>query len=97
MNDNTLTNEQWSELSEAIKLFDQKDDRTVLNQVLGLCKIIIFLLRFICVIVSIMNNVIESLDDDFQTDACIDVEKQSVITLIEIELSEMIATHNGTF
>jgi hypothetical protein len=44
-----------------------------------------------------MNNVIESLDDDFQTDACIDVEKQSVITLIEIELSEMIATHNGTF
>ena len=40
MNDNILANEQWSELSEAVNIFDQKGDRTILNQVLGLCDII---------------------------------------------------------
>jgi hypothetical protein len=40
MNDYILTDEQWSELWEAVKLSDQKGDRTILYQVLGWCDII---------------------------------------------------------
>jgi NAD(P)H-nitrite reductase large subunit len=96
MNDNILTNEQWSELWKAIHLFDQTDDRTVLNRMLSLYKMITILLRLISVIVSIMNDLVESLDDDSQMNECNDVEKQFVITSIEIELAEMIAV-NGIF
>ena len=44
MNDNVLTDEQWLELWEAVDIFDQKGDRTILNQVLGLCDIIFHLM-----------------------------------------------------
>jgi NAD(P)H-nitrite reductase large subunit len=43
-----------------------------------------------------MNNLVESLDDDSQINECNDVEKQFVITSIEIELAEMISV-NGIF
>jgi hypothetical protein len=77
MDDKILNNEQWTELWEAIALFDEKNDRTVLNRVL----------------VSIMKNVIETLDDDSPTDEEDDMEKQLAITLIEIELAELIAVN----
>ncbi|CAF1027361.1 unnamed protein product [Rotaria sordida] len=76
-NNNILTNEQWLEISEAIKLVDETGDRTVLNQLL----------------ISIMTNFIETLDndDDFQKDDDDNMERQFVIALIESELAEMIA------
>ncbi|CAF4091065.1 unnamed protein product [Adineta steineri] len=43
-----LTDEQWSQLCEAVNIFDQNGDRTILNQVL----------------VSLMTTIIYSLDDD---------------------------------
>ncbi|CAF3401134.1 unnamed protein product [Rotaria sp. Silwood2] len=79
-NNNVLTNEQWLELSNAINLFDQTHDRTVLNRIL----------------ISIMKNFIESLDnddDDFQENDDDNMEKQFVIALIESELAEMNAVH----
>ena len=81
------------ELSEAVDLFDQKGDRTVLNIVLGLFETIMILLGFISVVVSIMKNVVESLDDDSVTNEDSDMEKQSVITIIEIELAELVAVN----
>jgi hypothetical protein len=93
MNDTILNDEQWSELWKAINLFDQKGHHTALNRVLGLCKIILILLRSICIIVSIMKNIVEYLDDDVQPNECNDVEKQLVITLIEAELAEIIAAN----
>ncbi|CAF3376455.1 unnamed protein product [Rotaria sp. Silwood1] len=78
-NNNILTNEQWSEISEAIYLVDQTGDRTVLDRVLIL----------------IMKNFIESLDsdeeDDVQKNDDDNMEKQFVIALIESELAEMLA------
>ncbi|CAF1097501.1 unnamed protein product [Adineta steineri] len=49
---NILTDEQWSQLCEAVNIFDQKGDRTILNQVL----------------VSLMTTIIYSLDDDDEDD-----------------------------
>ncbi|CAF4014380.1 unnamed protein product [Rotaria sp. Silwood2] len=77
-NNNVLTNEQWSEISEAINLADQTGDRSVLNGIL----------------ISIMKNFIESLDNDdedadFQKNDDDNIEKQFVIVLIERELAEM--------
>jgi hypothetical protein len=37
MSENILNDDQWVQLWEAINVFDQKGDRTILNRVLGLC------------------------------------------------------------
>ena len=94
MNDQFFTDEQWSELSQAIDLFDQSGDRTVLNRVLGTSVRLICLAIGCCgtfvlliPIVSVLQSLVEELDDDN------DMENHFVIASIESELAEII---NGT-
>ncbi|CAF1356469.1 unnamed protein product [Adineta ricciae] len=84
MDDCLLSDEQWSELSRAISVYDQQGDRTTLNQVL----------------VFILKSLVESIDDQDDPTATPNkndedfIEKQLVIALIESELAELIDANN---
>ncbi|CAF0782627.1 unnamed protein product [Adineta ricciae] len=84
MDDCLLSDEQWSELSRAIYVYDQQGDRTTLNQVL----------------VFILKSLVESIDDQDDPTATPNkndedfIEKQLVIALIECELAELIDANN---
>ncbi|CAF1122636.1 unnamed protein product [Adineta steineri] len=73
-NNNILTDEQWSQLCEVVNIFDQKGDRTLLNQVL----------------VSLMTTIIYSLaaaddeDDHKENELAITLIESEVAQLIDV-------------
>ena len=103
MDDSLLSDEQWSELSRAIYVYDQQGDRTTLNQVLGkihvenLANFVDFL-----IIVLILKSLVESIDDQDDSTATPNkndedfIEKQLVIALIESELAELIDANSSS-
>lgn len=97
MNEQFLSADQWSELSEAIDLFDRNGNRAPLNRILSALTdsrwSLYFLVHFF-VLVSVLKSFIESLDDESPMDNEEDMEQQFIIASIESELADILADHS---